>query len=293
MQTMERRSILALLASGASGCITHGSSVEQEQSIPEGAEEPPKFPEADEIIYPAFSGGRVEMTASPQESELPKADIEFRVTNSHPNVFETNFHDWRMHTLVGGEWWFLGVFAPFETIDNLKPTESHTWEVTVDNDVLGTPAEQLAPSARSSFTVAGLGTGVYTFSCVGEFHGNDTTIAVVTPFVLSGEDVDLAPAANVETTRNGDTLRVNETGSESREHQIAATRRTPTGSATRLAPEWGLRQPGIRNTVPFLSGGIQKVVFSRSQPMVRDGKRIDGATFVYRDVGVEFNLTER
>lgn len=289
---MKRRSLLVLLAPGVTGCLSSDSARDEEQSIPDGAEEPPPFPDADEVIYPACDGGRIEMTATPQEAELPESTIEFQATNTHFNLFETNFEDWRMHTLVDGEWWFLGVFDSLDVLDHLAPTGSHSWEMTIDNDRLGTTAEQLAPSASPSFTVAGLGSGIYTFSIVGEFAGADTTSAIVTPFELGGEDVAIVPTSNVETTREGATVHVTETDDDGWDHKIVATRRASTGEATRLTPEWGLRQPGIRNTVPFLSDGVRKVVYSRSRPLVHASDRTDGGTFAYEGRAVEFDLTD-
>lgn len=288
---MKRRPLLALLASGVTGCAAPDFAADQGESIPGGAEEPPEFPEADEVIYPASGEGRIEMTPSTEEAELPVTTIEFQATNTHWNLFETNFHDWRIHTLVDGEWWFLGVFAPFDTADTLWPGESHTWEVTIDNEALGTPAEELAPSARSSVTVTGLGSGIYSFSVVGEFHGDETNVAAVTPFVLGGEDVPLVPSPDVETTREGDTVLVTEMASNAREHRIEAIRRDSTRNTTRLPPEWGLREPGIRNTVPFLSDGVRNVVFSRSQPVVHDENRVEGTTFTYGNSAVAFDLS--
>lgn len=289
---MKRRALLTLLASGVSGCISPDGSANH-PSTPEGAEEPPNFPEADEVTYPAFKSDRIKMTAAPYGAELPQSTIEFRATNKHTDLFETNFDWWRMHILVDGAWWYLGVFEPLDTLNYLKSSESHTWKVTIDNDALGTQAEQLAPSASSSFTVAGLGTGIYTFSIVGKFKEDDVRRAVVTPFTLRGEDVDIVPAKNIETTREGETIRVEETDTSNRqEYKIGAIRRAPAENVTPLVPEWGLRQPGIRNTVPFLTDEIRKAVFSRSLPTVFASDRIDGATFGYKDIAVDFNLVK-
>lgn len=233
------------------------------------------------------------MNADPYEADPSDPAIEFRISNAHTNPFVTNYHYWRMHKHVDGEWWYLGVFEPHQTLDTLGPSESHTWEMTIDNDSLGTPDEQLAPSASSSFAVAGLGAGIYTFSVVGKFRRDDTTLAVVAPFELTGQDVDLVPASNVETTREGATIRVQETyTSRGREHRIKATRRAATENVPRLVPEWGLRQRGIRNTVPFLGDEIEKAVFSTTGPTVYARDRIDGATFAYGDFAVEFDLIE-
>lgn len=286
---MKKRALLTLLASGVSGCISPGGPTNH-PSTPEGAEEPPNFPEADEVIYPAFKSDRIEMTAAPYEAELPRSKIEFRVINNTGSVFETNYEGWRMHKLVDGEWWFLGVFEPLQVIDYLEPSDSQIWNVTINNDALGTRAEQLAPSA-TSFTVAGLGSGIHTFSIDGALEGDNTSIAVVTPFTLDGEDVDLVSTPNAETTRNGDTMQVNETGSSrGREHRIEATRRTSAENVPGLVPEWGLRQTGIRNTVPFLTDEIQRAVFSRAGLTVFARDRIDGTTFAYEDSAVEFDL---
>lgn len=286
---MKRRALLAILASGVSGCISPGGPANN-PATPDGAEEPPNFHGADEVIYPAFESDRVELTAAPYEAELPQSTIEFRATNNTNTAFETNYEGWRMHKLVDDEWWFLGVFEPLQVIDYLEPSDSQVWEVTINNVTLGTQAEQLAPSA-TSFTVAGLGSGVYTFSIDGAFREGNTSIAIATPFTLGGEDVDIVPTPNIETTREGDTIQVNETDSSGgQEYQIEATRRTSTENVSRLVPEWGLRQTGIRNTVPFLTDEIQNVVFSRSGPTVFDRDRIDGTTFTYKDSAVKFNL---
>lgn len=287
---MKRRSLLTLLAAGVSGCTSSGISADR--TTPDGAEEPPPFPAADDVIYPASNGGRIVMTATPYEAELPDSTIEFRVTNTHPNLFETNFHYWRLHKFVDGEWWYLGVFEPLDSLDHLLPLASQTWEITIDNDTLGTRNEQLSQSASSSFTLAGLGTGTYAFSIVGEFEGYGTSLAVVAPFRLGGETVDLVPGPNIETTRDGDTIRVTETRtSRDPEYRLEATRPASTGEVPRLVPEWGLRQAGIRNTVPFLGDGIQKAVFSRTKPTVFARNRVDEATFAYEGSAVEFTLS--
>lgn len=231
------------------------------------------------------------MTADPSEADLPAPTIEFALSNRHVRPFVTNYEDWRLHEWVDGTWWFLGVFEPLGVEDVLWPYTTHRWTVTVDNELLGTLDERLAPSASPSFTLAGLGPGTYAFSAVGAFRGSETSLAAVTPFELGGERIEIVPSPDVETTREGETMLVSETDTSSGQaYRIEARLVDEAGLAPRLVPAWGLRQEGIRNTIPFLSERIRTAVYTTVGPPVYEMDRIDGTTFRYDGRFVTFDV---
>ncbi len=292
---MDRRLFLTAIPATVAGCLSVGESTTPTQpKPPEGANEPPSFPDANEVRYPASGGGSILVTVDPSKPELPGANITFEVANHGNDQFTTNFYRWRLHKYVDGRWWNLGVFEYMDELHYLNGGETHTWEATVDNGQIDQLPEKLSPSADSSFTLAGVGSGTYAFSVVGSFEGDGSRFAAATPFQLEGENVTLKPTPFVETEHEGETVRVtynDPSPNIGKEYELTARRRESHDEALTLVPEWGLRQEGIRNTLPLFSQDVEKVVYTTTgHPPGYAMDIIDGSIFDYRDYTIEFKL---
>lgn len=305
---MDRRLFMVTIPAAVSGCLSlDGSTTATRPEPPEEANEPPAFADADEVHYPASAGGPIVVTAEPSKAELPGATIEFEATNVGRSRFETNLYDWQLYKYVDERWWFLGVFDPLQSSFALDEGETHAWEATIGNDRNYRRPTALSPSSKSSFTLGGVGSGLYAFSVVGTYGNGVSGIAAVTPFELVGEAVELQPTANLETSREGETVRVT-SPSGSGEYELTARRKSDTDEGAALVPEWGLRQEGIRNSVPYLIGDARRVVYEvDGHPPVFPMEEIDGTTvgirdyefgfiedttFAHEDFAVEFGLRE-
>ena len=292
---MDRRLFLTAIPTAVAGCLSVGeSSTPTQPEPPKDAREPPTFPDVNEVRYPASGGGSILVTVDPSTAELPGANITFEVANHGNDRFQTNFYHWRLHKYVEGRWWNLGVFEYMDELHYLNGGETHTWEAVVDNDQLDQLPEKLSPSADSSFSLAGVGSGTYTFSIVGSFGSDNSRFAAVTPFQLEGENVSLTATPFVEVEQEGETMRVtyNDPSPDvGKEYELTARRRGSHDDALPLVPEWGLRQEGIRNTLPFFSQDIEKVVYTTlGHPPGYSIDVIDGSTFAYHAFIVEFEL---
>lgn len=260
---------------------------------PPAAKEAPEFSNVDEVDYPASSGTPVTITVDPSIVNLPDASITVEATNHRGRTFLTSFYQLRLHKYVAGKWWYLGPFEALDQESSLGGGESHMWELTVVNRGIERHPKELSPSSDSTFTLRGIGEGLYAFSIQGRYGRGGPKRAFVTPFEVSGETVKIVPMAEVEANHQGDRITVKEVDPlPGIKHEVTARRRKVGDDTVALVPEWGLRQDGIRNTAPFFSNGVQTVVYTKFGAPVYPGIEIDGRTFEYRGYSIEYELRE-
>ncbi|GKZ12371.1 hypothetical protein [Haladaptatus sp. T7] len=213
----------------------------------------------------ADDGTTLQMVPSKTRVDLPKATVSFTLRNETGATFTTNYYGWSVSKHVDGEWFHIAPQIVPEPAMMLESGDSHTWTLTIDNTDLD------AASARSQGTddiaLVGLGGGTYAFGIDGWFQkgGYENAIGVAARFELNGDDLELAPTADLEVVgRNGDEKRVRQgDGGET----FVATRidESEAEDPRRVLPEEAVRLPALRNLLASFESGVERVRLDTEQ----------------------------
>jgi hypothetical protein len=141
--------------------------------------------------------GGIDVTASVNEAELPRAEFEITATNRGDETFTTTPKKLSVAKLSDGEPKHIRrVFRLFEDGPALKlePDGSETWEITVDNE----DESFLGDTGGMEMNLTGLGPGTYLFgfSSDTETYGVDEDRAARVEFV--GEQPEITPVDSAE-----------------------------------------------------------------------------------------------
>lgn len=206
----------------------------------------------------ADDGTTLQMVPSKTRVDLPKATVSFTLRNETGATFTTNYYGWSVWKRVDGEWFHIAPQIVPEPAMMLESGDSHAWNLTVDNTDLD------AATARSQGTddiaLVGLGGGTYAFGIDGWFQkgGYENAIGVAARFELNGDDLELAPTADLEVVgRDGDEKHVR-VGDKKRRTMVATRVETPTTDAKRLLPEQVVRS-ALRNLLASFEPGVRRV----------------------------------
>jgi hypothetical protein len=130
----------------------------------------------------------------------PEEPVSFTLHNNSDGTLNTNFYNWRLHKRVDGEWYSVAPRFVNQPLMMLEPGDTHTWELTVDNDGIedGQPVRPV--SSVEDLNLTGIGRGRYAFRGRGWFeeqdHETDTAFAATLDF--EGEPLSLTPSNAIE-----------------------------------------------------------------------------------------------
>lgn len=238
------------------------------------------------------------LDASATSGTLPAAAFEFTLANGTDSVYHTNFYDWSLWKRVDGAWWKVLPWVVPEPLHRIAPGASHTWTLRVDNDRYGSDPLADTVAADAELRVAALGGGEYAFAVDGWFGSYDegATVAFAVPFELAGAPLELRPTGDVTGThRDGDTVVV-ETAPEADgdgPDALLVRRVEAASDARRLLPEHAVRDPRLRNTLPYFEPDVDAVRLLH--PSTRHTWLFDGEgrfSFTYEDRGYEVRPTD-
>lgn len=310
---MNRRQVLALLAAaGTAGCLSDfesGSSTSRSETTnrdtstdlttvpPTTAEttpeqtttaEPPTVGVSDPAECPSFDDDVVRVVCSPdtdaplafestnRSGTLPRAEFEFTLTNETNATFQTNFYAWRVWKRVDGEWYHVAPRMWPDPLMAVRPGESHTWSVSVDNADLDRPIPRA--EGTSEVTVVGLGAGEYAFGVDGWFQGQhyEDGTGVAVPFELTGDPLELTAIGIDRVERDGDAVRVYadpDEGEDPAAYVLTRVDDTPT-EPRRMITEQVLRDTPLRNALAHFEPDVRRV-------------RLETGTTTYPPFGVD------
>lgn len=230
------------------------------------------------ICYPEHADAALSITPDPETVALPAGETTVTLANDTQYDYRTNFHAWTLSKRVDGEWYRIAPQYYPEPLHTLPAGDTHEWTLTVDNSEAPTGGA----AAESDIRLAGLGGGEYAFTVSGWFlsereddGGRRYHVAAGARFDLDGDPVELTPAGDPDTSRDGSTVTV--TASEAptddaplsvltvervSETDVPANNRVHERIAEQLLrPRMDARgDPNpLRNALPFFADGVDTV----------------------------------
>jgi len=261
------------------------------------------------VCYDEVDPTTTPMVLSPDTRSIePDETIAFTLENGTDTEVKSNFYDWTLEKRVDGEWFRIAPAAVPEPLMTLRPGESHTWHLTIENG--GVEKGDTVPTVQGDreFTVRGLGGGTYGFSVDGWFGQDvDTKTAFAATFDLDADPLALTPTNDVaETERDGETLIVRadrSDGDESRENAsldgdpVSARRLDRVDDADRrLVVEQVVRYQALRDALSYADRTDAESIRVEEYGEGSTSYRFDATVpFVFRDYGYAFtdDLVER
>jgi hypothetical protein len=132
----------------------------------------------------------------------PEESVSFTLHNDSTRTLNTNFYDWRLHKRVDGEWYSVAPRFVNQPLMTVPPGNTHTWELTVDNDGIedGQPVRPV--SGVEDINLTGIGRGHYAFRARGWFEDQDyeTDTAFAATLDFEGDPLSLTPSNAIEGT---------------------------------------------------------------------------------------------
>lgn len=287
---MNRRQALALLGSAAFGGCLSGSggtettsteptatskpvteSPEREtasetstQTTPEppelGVQNPENCPNWGEkyVVCSPDADSSMVLDSSSDSGQLPKTELSFTLENTTEATFATNFYSWKLWKQVDGKWFHVAPSYWPEPLHSVAAGKSHTWTLTVDNTNLDQPIPHV--SGTESIAVSGLGSGTYAFGIDGWFRGQDgRSTGFVRRFELSGDSLKLTPVGIESVERDGGTVVVTTTESDSKKRLTATRVSDPPEEPERVVTEQVVRNTAARNALAHFEDGVETV----------------------------------
>lgn len=211
--------------------------------------------------------------------------VDFTLYNDSDETLQSNFYDWRVDKRVDGEWYHVAPMGHNDPLMGVKPGESHTWTLTIDNSGIEDGAPVSRSGGTSELTISGLGGGHFAFRGRGWFESVDEAIAFATTFEFDGSPISLTPTETVEeTTWEGETLVATSTRGDpdSDRTRLGAFELEavddPDEEATSMIVEQILRRPRLRDVLALAfeydAEYVRLEEFDGAIPIF--GSRIDG-----------------
>jgi hypothetical protein len=221
---VNRRALLALLATGAAGCVGDRPTGDEPStdaetptastrstptasptptavSPPDVAPAPgdcPGYGDPTVVCTGAADDPPLEMDRSVDAADLP-ADLTFTLRNETEATFSTNFYAWRLWKRVDGRWFDVAPQFWPEPLHRLRPGASHAWTVSLDAALPDGPVARA--QGESSVSLAALGGGRYAFGVRGWFGEHEDRYAAVAPVDLRADPLSLRPTDAVTDVR--------------------------------------------------------------------------------------------
>lgn len=266
---MKRRALLAALGTGfagLAGCVGAPGGSNDGTTTNGGRTTSPDSTTATETETRTPNPENVTLTAWPESATLPKATVEFTLTNGANARFAANFYGWHLDKRAYGEWINVSPRAIPEPLHLMEPGASHTWTLTVDDTVPATDDGWTNAYGMEEIEYSGLGPGAYRFRIAGWFErggGSSAERRHEAAFELTGDPIELRPEPSVTTRREGGTL-IAETADYASAARGLRVTATPApdhdGETERLITELAYRYPGLRNTLPYFEReGVERV----------------------------------
>lgn len=207
--SLSRRSLLAVLATAGSGCLSGEDEFTEPQSIkyiepdkPLSAYPCPQFERLrkrqkkvdngiqETVCHNSQNDSPMELSASRRRINADSArtnpeTIRFQLWN-HANLpFVTNFAAWWILALTGEGWQLIGPSTHTESSHQLDPGESHSWQVIIGSEKMTNVGREDVPAKIGSAN-----RGIYAFAISGKLqkrpsHDETTVERPLTSHVLT------------------------------------------------------------------------------------------------------------
>jgi len=225
----------------------------------------------------------------------PEEPVSFTLHNTSDRTLSTNFYDWRLHKRVDGQWYSVAPRFVNEPLMTVEPGDTHTWELTVDNDGIedGQPVRPV--SGVEDLDLTGIGRGHYAFRARGWFEGQDheTDTAFAATLDFEGESLSVTPSNAIDRTEwEGETLvaESNRGDADDEDYRLGAYElervESADGSRTMIT-EQVLRRTQLRDVVALVlehdADSVRLEEYNATYPIfgIDEGRRVtyEGETF--------------